>query len=301
MFGENRIGRFWPVFTLAGLLLTCPLSAQTPYPTAGGLPQDGGPAYRVAERTEIVNPQTVGAQLQAAAPGEHPLMPALRWAREGIVGIERISDYTATVVKRERINGKVNDYEYLSIKVRHKPFSVYLNFLAPTSLKGQEVLFIEGANDGKMWAHGTGIKRTMFGTVSLDPRGNLAMQGQRYPITEIGILNLTRRLAEVAEQDTKFGECEVKYVKGAKINGRVCTCVQVVHPVPRKNFLFHIARIFVDDELSIPIRYESYDWPKAANAAPELIEEYTYLNMKMNNQFTNADFDVHNPRYNFPR
>ena len=108
-------------------------------------------------------------------------------------------------------------------------------------------MYIEGQNAGKMSAHGTGIQETMFGTVSLDPDGTMAMQDQRYPLTQIGILNLTRRLIEVASEDVKYGECEVKYFKGAKINHRVCTCTQVIHPVPRKNFLFNVARIFVDD------------------------------------------------------
>ena len=127
----------------------------------------------------------------------------------------------------------------------------------------------------------------------------MAMQGQRYPLTQIGILNLTRRLIEVASEDVKYGECEVKYFKGAKINDRVCTCTQVVHPVPRKNFLFNVARIFVDDNLNIPVRYEAYDWPKAAGGPPELIEEYTYLNMRLNVGLTDADFDIHNPAYRF--
>ncbi|MGO9109387.1 MAG: DUF1571 domain-containing protein, partial [Thermoguttaceae bacterium] len=104
---------------------------------------------------------------------------------------------------------------------------------------------------------------------------------------------------EVASEDVKYGECEVKYFKGAKINDRVCTCTQVVHPIPRKNFLFNVARIFVDDNLNIPIRYEAYDWPKVAGGAPELIEAYTYLNMKLNVGLTDADFDIHNPAYRF--
>jgi hypothetical protein len=232
-------------------------------------------------------------------PNEHPLMPALRWAREGLPGIERTQDYTATLIKRERIGSSLGEDQYIAIKVRHKPFSVYLNFLAPTSLKGQECMYVEGANNGKMWAHGTGIKEKMFGTVSLNPDGNMAMAGQRYPLTQIGILNLTRRLIEVASEDVKYGECEVKYFRGAKINDRVCTCTQVVHPVPRKNFLFHVARIFVDDSLNIPVRYEAYDWPKAPGGAPELIEAYTYLNMKLNVGLTDADFDIHNPAYRF--
>ncbi len=34
-------------------------------------------------------------------------------------------------------------------------------------------------------------------------------------------------------------------------------------------------------------------------AAPELIEAYTYLNMKLNVGLTDADFDIHNPVYRF--
>ena len=97
----------------------------------------------------------------------------------------------------------------------------------------------------------------------------------------------------------KYGECDVKFFKGAKINGRVCTCVQITHPVPRRNFLFHLAKIFVDDELNVPIRYEAYEWPREPGGTPELIEEYTYLNLKLNNGFTDADFDRHNSNYHF--
>ena len=126
------------------------------------------------------------------------------------------------------------------------------------------------------------------------------MRGQRYPLTEIGILNLVRRLIEVAEKDVKYGECEVKFFnKDVKINERGCTCIQVVHPVPRRNFLFHMARIFVDNELNVPVRFESYAWPKKPGGPPDLLEEYTYLNMKLNNGFTDADFDTRNPNYNF--
>lgn len=230
---------------------------------------------------------------------EHPLQPAIKWAREGLTSLEQIQDYSATFVKRERINGKLNDYEQMFIKVRHKPFSIYMYFLLPSDLKGQEVIYVEGRNNGNMWAHTVGFRDKVVGTLSLPPTGMIAMTGQRYPITEAGVLNLTRRLIEVGEYDMQFGECEVKFIKGAKINNRVCTCIQVVHPEPRKEFLFHLARIFVDDELNIPIRYEAHDWPSEKGGKPELIEEYTYLNLKLNNGFTDLDFDIKNPNYKF--
>ncbi len=96
------------------------------------------------------------------------------------------------MVKRERLGNKLGDYQYMFVKVRHQPFSVYMYFLAPSAEKGQEVIYVDGANNGKMWAHGVGIQDTMFGTVSLEPDGVVAMQGQRYPLTELGILNLTQ-------------------------------------------------------------------------------------------------------------
>jgi outer membrane lipoprotein-sorting protein len=97
----------------------------------------------------------------------------------------------------------------------------------------------------------------------------------------------------------KYGECTVQWIQGAKVDGRVCTCIQVVHPVPRRNFLFHLARIYVDDELQLPIRYEAYDWPARAGEPPQLTEEYTFLKVKVNNGFTDADFSVENPAYGF--
>lgn len=238
-------------------------------------------------------------QLGTPQPNEHPLMPALRWAQSGLKNIEQnVHDYSATMVKRERVNGTLNEPEYMFVKVRHKPLSVYIYFLDPPGVRGQEVVWVENQNDGRMQAHGTGVRK-VFGTVSLEPTSPLAMKGNRYPITEIGLQNLVRRLIEVGEKDSQYGECEVNFYQGAKINGRTCTCIQVVHPVPRRNFLFHIARIFVDDELNVPIRYEAHDWPAEKGGAPVLIEEYTYLNVKVNNGFTDADFDIRNPNYGF--
>lgn len=249
-------------------------------------------------RTASVDP-AARVDLSPAQPNEHPLMPALRWARVVLRNIDaNIHDYSATMVKRERIDGKLHDHEYMFVKVRHKPLSVYIYFLDPPSLRGQEVIWVENQNGGKMLAHGVGVRK-VFGTVSLEPTSAIAMKGNRYPITEMGLLNMVRMLIEVGERDTQFGECEVNFYEGAKINGRRCTCIEVVHPVPRRNFLFHIARIFVDDELNVPIRFEAHDWPAEKGGPPQLIEEYTYLNLKLNNGFTDADFDIRNPNYGF--
>jgi len=294
------------------------LMAQAPQAPAGGLPgrdQLPRPVYRVGQQPDnqprvAANnslPAQPGAQPTAPAtpeqpapnPNEHPLEPALRMAQAAIGNIHaNIKDYSAVMVKRERVGGKLNDQEFMYIKIRHQPFSVYMYFLGPEKLRGQEAIYVEGQNNGNLLGHGVGIKK-IAGTVPLLPTGAMAMTGQRYPITEIGFLNLTKRLIEVADMDKQYGECEVKFYQGAKINKRSATCIQVEHPVPRKNFRFHKALVFVDDELNIPVRYEAWDWPAAPGGQPELLEEYTYTDIKLNNGFTDADFSEHNPNYHF--
>lgn len=229
---------------------------------------------------------------------KHPLAPALRWAKEALPRIEQIDCYTARLIERERIGGRLRHAELLALKVRHRPFSVYARYLAPRSMKGEEALYVEGANHGKMWAHGVGF-RGLLGTLALEPTDPLAMQGELYPLTEVGILQLARRLLAVAENDVKFGECSMRWIDHAKINDRPCHCIEVVHPRPRKDFFFHIARVFVDDQMNIPVRYERYDWPSVPSGQSPLMEECTYYDIDLNAALLAADFDVHNPAYRF--
>jgi len=236
-------------------------------------------------------------------------MPCIRLAEKGLERIRGdIKDYSCILVKRERVDGKLGEHEYAYMKVRQeeknadgnitKPFAVYMCFKKPEKVKGREVIWVRGENNNKLCAHEGGRIMGMI-SVWLNPTDYLAMQGQRYPITEIGLENLIAKLLEVANHDKQYGECSVKFYKGSKINGRSCTCMEVVHPVPRKEFRFNIARIFIDEEMEVPIRFESYYWPEKKGEAPQLLEEYTYLNLELNKGFTDEDFNPKNPKYNF--
>jgi hypothetical protein len=251
-----------------------------------------------------------GAAYGGETGGEHPLAPLVKYASERYRYIdEYVKDYTCTLVKRERIDGRLSDYEFLFMKLRHArveqgkavtPFSVYVRFLSPPQLRDREALYVEGRNEGKIVARRGGL-RLPYVTAAVDPNGELAMQGNHYPLTEIGFKTLLQRLIEVAREDMHYGECEVKYFPGAKVNGRAATMIQVTHPVRRPHFLYHVARIFVDDELQLPIRYAAYDWPEESGGEPRLIEEYTYLDLKLNVGLTDSDFDHRNESYLFRR
>lgn len=247
-----------------------------------------------------------------ANPGEHPLMPAIRMAQSGLATMDsKIQDYSATLVKRERVNGELNDHEFMEVKIRNErvvngqivaPFAVYMKFVKPAAIAGREVVYVKGENNGKLRAHEGGTAGRFLPSLWLAPDSLLAMRGQRYPITEIGLRNLIVKLIERATDDMKNGgETLVSIRPGFKINQRESTLLQVTHPVQREHFTFHLARVYVDQELNIPIRYEAYSWPAAGGkpGVDELIEEYTYVGVKINQGFTDADFDSNNKAYNF--
>ena len=252
------------------------------------------PVFRISKaRVEPKTPATPQSKLviQPAAEGEHPLDPAIRFAKDGLDRLRNgVNDYSCTLVKQERIGNELYPQEYMYAEVRNRkeqagkvvqPFSVYMYFLKPEKVKGREVLYVEGQNDGQLLAHEANFLK-IAGVVSLRPDSSLAMRGNRYPITDVGLENLIVKLIEKAERDRAHGECNVVFKEGVKINGRGCTLLEVVHPQPRPHFDFNIARIYIDDELNLPVRYEAYTWPTKPEGQPELLECYTYLNLKVN-------------------
>jgi hypothetical protein len=226
--------------------------------------------------------------------GEHSLDRAIAMASRSLDNVnQNIKGYRCKFIKAERIDGKVGPYSYMEMRVRHKPFSVYLNFVKPDKHVGRQAAYVEGKNKNKLSAKEAGL----FGfgllpTVHLAPLSPLAMRGQKYPITEAGIKNLTIRLLEVARHDRRHAETEVNYYQNAKVGGRVCTVIEVVHPKQRDTFLFHKAQVFVDRELNVPIRYAAYGWPAEPGAEAPLEEEYTYLDFKVDNELKDADFEI---------
>lgn len=174
-----------------------------------------------------------------------------------------------------------------------------MKFLKPQAVAGREVIWVEGANDGRLIAHEVPGLRNVI-RAKLDPQGRLAMKGNRYPITDSGLEALVEGLIESGEQDRKRDECEVLFYKQAKINGRVCTMLEVKHPVRREYFEFHLAQIFIDDELQVPLRYAAYSWPTTPGGKPVLEEEYTYMDLRLNVGLTDEDFSPDNKAYQFP-
>jgi hypothetical protein len=288
---------FLSAIAATGACLATPAFAQEP----GALRE---PVFRVSK---------ANTNVQAGAVSEHPLDPAIQLAKDALAHFrQNVADYTGLIVSRERVNGVVGGYDYMEAKIRNqkveggqvvKPLSVYLKFVKPEAAAGREILWLEGQNNNKMLVNPSDGDGRFLPSVWLKPDGPIAMRGRLHPLTFIGIENLILKLIERGERERRYEECEVRFIKDAKINGRVCTVLEVEHPVQRPHFEFNLAQIFIDDELQIPIRYAAYLWPNGPTEKrpdPNLvIEEYTYLKVKINQDLRDADFDRGNPNYNF--
>ena len=134
--------------------------------------------------------------------------------------------------------------------------------------------------------------------IKIDPYGRAAKKESNYPITHVGFDKFVDRLVEIAKQDMERdpnGENTiVSYFRNAKVGKRKCTQIRVEHPKQKQDMEFHVATLFVDDELNVPVRLVTFGWPTTEGEKPPLNEEYTYIDLKLNVGLTDADFSESN-------
>jgi hypothetical protein len=210
-----------------------------------------------------------------------------------------VHDYTCTFVKRERVGDRLTAPHIMVMKARTNPISVYFKFHQPN--RGREAIYVQGRNNGLIVAHDVGLTKFLAGTMHLDPTGSLAMEENRHPVTEAGIGMLIDTVAKRWAAELHPGESQVTFHNDSRVGDRRCVLIESVHPEHGPGFLFHKVKLYIDQEHGLPIRFEAYDWPAARGVAPELVEEYTFQDLKLNVGLHDRDFDPANAQYSFGR
>ncbi len=222
------------------------------------------------------------------------LKQALQIVGKSQAALQSVKDYSATFSKKEIVGKKLIE-QTMQIKMRQKPFSVYLKFATPH--KGREVIYVDGLNKGKLLAHGTGFQK-IVGTLKLKPSSNLVMKENRYPITQIGIEKMLN--AVVAIWEKQASNSQVRYFPKAKLGKISVRVIQVTHAKKTTTTpQFHMTRLYIDNQTQLPIRVQQYGFPKKSGGKPPLIEQYTYSNLKTNIGLASRDFDPKNPGYDY--
>ena len=235
---------------------------------------------------------------------KHPLERTIRYATGRYEYIcKNVRDYSCLLIKRERIDGELQEYRYLRTLVRReqtrggrvvKPMAVFMQHLEPGKLNGRRVLYVEGQNHGKVLVRKGGGGAFSYLKLKIDPHGAAARRESNYPITDVGLGKMGERLIQRAKDDIKHDptgvNTQVSYFRNAKVNDRMCMHIRVVHPERVEGIDFHQASLYVDNELHVPIRVVAYGWPRREGEDPPLIEEYTYVDLRLNIGLTDADF-----------
>ena len=241
----------------------------------------------------------VGDPAATSTRAQTPIERAVRAIADCQSRYDRVEDYTCTLYKRERIAGRMTPLHIMSMKVRTRPQSIYLKFQQPAH--GREAIYIAGRHGSKVLAHDVGLNKILAGTLALEPTSSRAMEDCRHPITEAGIGPLLHTLAKRWAIELDEDETKVSFRDDMLIGPRRCTMIESAHPHRRSEFLHHMVRVYIDQELGLPIRFEAYDWPRHPGSEPALTEEYSYIHLKLNVGLRDIDFDVANSMYSFGR
>ncbi|TWU58648.1 hypothetical protein Poly51_14270 [Rubripirellula tenax] len=223
---------------------------------------------------------------------------------------QELDDYTARFVKQERdTSGNLSEPSEISMRVQTRfggpdnrsPRRVYLHFNSPAAVAGREVLWGEDLYDGKMAVHEVGMILGLK-TIWLDPNGMIAMQGQRFPISEIGLVKLVEKLIERGEVDRDDSDVTVTITDGHRFDDRDTQRIEVRRKRPNgTEDDFSRAEIVIDPEREWILSYRSFGWPVPGETEAPLLESYAYHDLETNVGLTDIDFDTKNPSYRFPK
>jgi hypothetical protein len=212
--------------------------------------------------------------------------------------MSQVTDYSCTFIKQERIGRKLLPPQTIIMKGRTNPHSIYFSF--QTVHKGREAIYYPAKFSNKLVAHEGGWAGYLAGTMHLDPTGRLAMSDNRHPVSEAGLNKLVTRVYESWHHHLQ-PEHDITIEHGLTLSNRSATLVQTKHDTRSPQFQYHMVQIFFDDELGLPVRFVGFDWPAAPNQPPQMLEDYQFVNLRVNTGLTNLDFDPANPAYAYKK
>ena len=232
--------------------------------------------------------------------GEAANQLILASARRSAARLARVDCYTAILRKEERIGGVLSPETVMAMKVRNRPFAIYLKFLVPTP--GKEVVYAEGHRDNKLIAHKGDWTRKLVPRLAVAPDSLIAMADNRHPVTEAGLAHLADKLLYYREMDIGDPGAVTVLDRTVDAQGRPWLRAVHTHHLADGTRPFARVEILYDPATQYPLRISSYDWPAPGHAGDlDLAERYAYDDLKLDAPLTAADFDPANPEYAFMR
>jgi Protein of unknown function (DUF1571) len=214
--------------------------------------------------------------------------------------LSRVETYTATLRKQELMGGKLGAEQTLAMKVRNRPFAIYLKFLSVHP--GKEVVYAEGHHDNKVIAHNGDWTRKLIPRLAVAPDSALALADSRHPVTEAGLVHLINKLLNFRKMDMGDPDAQTILDRTTDPDGKVWLRSIHTHSLADGSRPFARVEVLYDPVTHYPLRISNYDWPRPGQTGElQLAERYAYDDLKLNAPLTQTDFDPANPDYAFMR
>jgi hypothetical protein len=204
-----------------------------------------------------------------------------------------IQDYTARLIKRERLRDKLRDPEDIRLKFR-EPGKIYMRWLGPV-VPGREILFVKGRDQDRALIHEPRFPISLV-TVLTPPDSTLVFQESRHPITDVGLGRMIELLATHTHRAFTRGELATREIPAVGLSGpaQAERRLELITPKTATGYLAHRAVVTIDLVTRLPVAVELFD------ANVEFLASYTYKELIVNPGLTDRDFDPTNPQYTFP-
>jgi hypothetical protein len=203
----------------------------------------------------------------------------------------QVHDYTAVMISRERVKDVLQPQERILLKFQ-RMFKVYMRWMEGPS-QGREGLYVSGAHDDKFLVYEPNGLQRLF-TAALEPTDRRVMDKSRHPVTDIGIGRLLEIVGDNARRAARNGVLRVLDRGTGEVAGRRVRQVEGILPQDaRAGYYAYRVQLFFDEEFRLPIRVVVYDW------SDQLVEDYTYADLRLNPGLSTLDFDPSNKEYGF--
>lgn len=210
--------------------------------------------------------------------------------QEARTATSQVDRYKATLEKQVRLNGELCDPETIDIKVRHRPFAVYMKWQSD----GKEALYAEGENNGKLVARPTRGLAALKGVWELQPDAPKAMVGCRYPVTEIGLEKMIERVCAYyfEEYQNEIASCDVHQEER---DGRQVHIVELTFP-SKDESQYSICKYYFDAESKLLYGLELCEWNYEGEPAG-IAEKFVYRDIDAEQIPDDNEFRVDHPKY----
>lgn len=202
----------------------------------------------------------------------------------------KIRDYSGHLLIQERSQGHVQAEQTAELRVRMKPWSVAVKFIAPSSQVGHELIFVEGRNGGKARVKAAGTYGPLA-YASLPISDAKAAVSSRLTLTDTGIGPMIERIDRALAIEAKLRNPVSVTAADFTFAGKTVTRYEI--SFDRPHALRDAARLVVciDPETKLPVRLEAYDAPTAGKVEGLLREAISFVNLTFNQGLGDAPFE----------